>query len=194
MEDKRDSLAEVLRQAAQGDAAAQERFVHQYGPHLLRVVRRQLPRWLRSRFDSVDVVQDVWASFFAQAVPTELWHDANRVTRYLTQMASKKLIEGYRQQVVAKNRDLRREVPIEEVPPWAHSLCTKDPTASQVAVADDQWDHWLQNLPPHYVRILQLRREGKDYDAIAQEVGVSARTVARVLHQLQATYEGARHD
>ena len=56
-----DPLDVVLDKLCSGDAAAAEHVFLAYEPYLRLVVRRQLPDRLRLKFDSVDIVQSVWA-------------------------------------------------------------------------------------------------------------------------------------
>src|SRR6476661_251065 len=55
-----ESLDQLLEKLNLGDPAAAERAFVQYEPYLRKVVRRLLPASLRSKFDSMDVVQSVY--------------------------------------------------------------------------------------------------------------------------------------
>src|SRR5579864_1112444 len=59
-----DPFRSLLRRVLTGCPEAAEELHRDYGDHIIRVVRRRLPRRLRPKFDSVDFAQDVWASFF----------------------------------------------------------------------------------------------------------------------------------
>src|SRR5262245_42361162 len=54
-------LDALLQKLCSGDTQAAEEVFRAYEPYLRMVVRRQLSARLRSKFDSVDVVQSVWA-------------------------------------------------------------------------------------------------------------------------------------
>src|SRR5437016_13541291 len=54
-------LDDLLEQLCHGDVAAAEQVFVTYEPYLRKVVRRQLPARLRAKFDSIDVVQSIWA-------------------------------------------------------------------------------------------------------------------------------------
>lgn len=194
MVEPRESLEDLLRLAAQGDEAAQARFVRMYGPHILRIVRHQLPQRLRTKFDSSDFVQDVWASFFAHAPGAEVWDSPERLAAYLAGMARNKMSEIYRQRIRGTRYSaVREELFHDDVEAKDH--LAHDPTASQIVVAQEewnQWQRWLQDLPPHYARILELRRDGWNNTEIADHLGISVRTVCRVVEQLQAYYEASR--
>src|SRR5207302_821034 len=55
------TLDALLERLSIGDHAAAEQVFLAFEPYLRMVVRRQLPTNLRSRFDSTDIVQSVWA-------------------------------------------------------------------------------------------------------------------------------------
>src|SRR3954454_4825824 len=56
-----DSLDTLLVKLANGEESAAERVFRDYEPLLRAMVRRRLTPMLRTKFDSVDVVQSVWA-------------------------------------------------------------------------------------------------------------------------------------
>src|SRR5437016_13304720 len=56
-----DALSALLDKLCTGDDVAAEQVFLAYEPYLRVVVRRLLPSHLRPKFDSVDVVQSVWA-------------------------------------------------------------------------------------------------------------------------------------
>jgi DNA-binding NarL/FixJ family response regulator len=66
------------------------------------------------------------------------------------------------------------------------ALCKEDPrpTPSQLALAEDQWEQLLKDQPPHYRLILTLLRQGDTHAEIARKVGVSERTVRRLVRKL----------
>src|SRR5918992_2929185 len=58
-------LKPLLPKLNSGDPAAAEQAFVSYEPYLRKVVRRLLPAKLRSKFDSVDVVQSVYGDVLA---------------------------------------------------------------------------------------------------------------------------------
>src|SRR4051794_41840261 len=62
--DEEGDIAGFLSRIQAGDEAAARELLSRYEAEVRLVVRRQLPRLLRSRFDSLDFLQSVWGSFF----------------------------------------------------------------------------------------------------------------------------------
>jgi len=174
-------LAQLLGRVQEGDAAAAEEIVARYGEHLLRVVRHTLIPRLRSKFDSQDFVQSVWASFFA-----DLGHLGNDIqlqdiAAYLGEMARRKTIdEGRRMQT--QKRLVDREVPwdgcseesLSEVPNRALA-------PSDAAVVRETWKHLTDGRSDRSVQIFEMRRHGATHVEIAQRLGVKERTIQRFL-------------
>jgi len=58
-------ISDLIARAKAGDDAAIREFLTRFEPEVRIMVRGRLPRMLRSQFDSMDFVQAVWQSFFA---------------------------------------------------------------------------------------------------------------------------------
>ena len=63
MDEEETSFAFLMEQLRLGDQDAAWTIIEIYGPHIKRVVRRDMHDKLRSKYDSADFVQAVWASF-----------------------------------------------------------------------------------------------------------------------------------
>ena len=72
--EEKSELRRFLARIRDGDEDAGRELLRLYEAKVRLVVRRQLPRLLRARFDSQDFVQSIWGSFFRRikASPTEL--------------------------------------------------------------------------------------------------------------------------
>ena len=86
--------------------------MQRYEPEVRLVVRRQLPKLLRSRFDSLDFLQSVWGSFFRRMrdAPTE-FEDSRHLVAFLARAAKNKVIDEYRRAASLK-QDMHREEPL----------------------------------------------------------------------------------
>jgi DNA-directed RNA polymerase specialized sigma24 family protein len=87
---------------------------------------------------------------------------------------------------MTQKRALSREQSLDDstLAPAALDRRSSQPTPSEVAIAREQWERMAQDQPAHYRQIIVLRLHGYTYQAIADELGLSERTVRRVLVQL----------
>ena len=60
-------------------------------------------------------------------------------------------------------------------------LAARQPSPSEVAVAEELWARLLRGLPEHHRQILELRRDGNTHQQIADRLGLNERTVRRVI-------------
>jgi len=179
--EKSASFAVLLEQICDGSQEAAAEFLRIYGPPILRVVRRRLHEQLRSRYDSIDFEQSVWASFFARDLRTHKFAEPEALVTYLVRMAENKVIDAMRQGGSGK-RDIRLECPLQTDSVWLQdAVRARVPTPSQVAVAREEMDRLLKGRPEHHQQILTMRHSGYSYEEIAAEVGVAVKTVRRVL-------------
>ncbi len=179
-----DEFKDLMQRVRDGSEDAARELLDRYGEHILRVVRRKLHRELRSKFDSVDFVQAVWASFFADIPLRGSFDRPQALIAFLVTLAQNKVIEVVRQRMKTQKYNINRERPLEAAAPDAAAVASRDPTPSQVAIANDEWRRLLADLPARYQRMLELLREGHTQKDIARELGVNEKTVRRVLEKL----------
>ncbi len=178
------SIPDLLARIRSGDEGAARELLIRYESKVRLVVRRQLPRLLRSRFDSLDFLQSVWGSFFhkIQTGPSDLKEEQNLIA-FLAWAARNKVIDEYRRAATQK-QDIRRE---ERTGGSGHveSHIASADTPSQLAQANETYDR-LRNLLPEDRRvILELKAAGYSCKEIGDRLGLSERTVERVLEDLK---------
>src|SRR5437016_3740689 len=174
-------LSQLLNRVRRGQAGAAEELVSQYGPQVLRVVRRNLHRKLRSKFDSHDFVQAVWASFFAQVGYCGDCWQLQDVAAYLRAMAHHKTIDEVRR-LRTQKRDVQRETAW-DAPALgnASEITSGEVGASEVAAAGEAWAQLTTGRSYRSIRVFELRRDGVTFLEIAERLGVNERTVRRIL-------------
>ncbi len=185
MSENGEEFADLMRRLRGGSEDAARELLDRYGEHILRVVRRKLSRQLRSKFDSVDFVQAVWASFFADVPRQRRFDHPQALMAFLVTLAQNKVIDAVRQRMQTQKYNVNRERPLDgSVAPEAGALVARQPTPSQEAVANDEWRRLLAELPDRYHRMLELLREGHTQKDIARELNVNEKTIRRVLDKL----------
>jgi len=159
--------------------------VETYGPHILRAVRRLVDQRLRTRLDSQDFVQAIWASVFARPQRLMAMRQPAELIAYLAIITRNTVIEESRRQKYQK-RAIAREQSLNDstVSSDVMQQPSGQPRPSEVAIARERWERMAENQPAHYRQIIVLRLHGHTYQSIADELGISERTVRRVLNQL----------
>jgi RNA polymerase sigma-70 factor (ECF subfamily) len=178
------NIQELLARIKNGDEAAARELLTRYESKVRLVVRRQLPRLLRSRFDSLDFLQSVWGSFFhkIRTGPNDLNEEQNLIT-FLAWAARNKVIDEYRRAATQK-QDITREEWLEVKGDQEEVLAAGD-TPSQVAQAHETYDRLRELLPEDRRVILELKAAGYSCREIGDRLGISERTVQRVLEDLK---------
>ena len=178
-------FAPLLARVRDGDEEAARQLIETYGPHILRVVRRRLHRKLRSKFDSLDFVQAVWASFFARREEIGRFEQPEDIVAFLGAVATNKVIDETRARLFAQRHTVAREEFLEPgTPRHDEALADAQPTPSEVVALKDLWDCLLEDQPSHYRRILHMRRSGLPCEEIARRTGLTEKTVHRIIEKL----------
>lgn len=173
---------ELLTAVEQGESGAAAAIVKEYGPVILRTVRRRMNQRLRERFDSEDFAQAVWASFFGHISVLHRFGSADDLAGFLGRMACNKVIDaGRKRQVRSEQNSSDEEISNTTTD---HRLQVSQPTPSQFAVANEHWHNLARGERDRIVRVLQLRRDGATHAEIAVAMGVSERHVRRILSRL----------
>jgi RNA polymerase sigma-70 factor (ECF subfamily) len=176
-------LHALLDRIRNGDEGAARELLERHEAQVRLVVRRQLPKILRARFDSLDFVQSVWASFFRriQAGP-ERFEEPRCLVAFLAQAAKNKVIDQHRR-AASRKCDVRREEPM-----WAgafREVAADQDTPSELAQAEEALDRLCDLLPAGRREILRLKADGLSTREIADRLGLGERTVRRALMELR---------
>jgi RNA polymerase sigma-70 factor (ECF subfamily) len=189
MNDGGGDIPAFLERIRAGDEAAARELLTRYEAEVRLVVRRQLPRLLRSRFDSLDFLQSVWGSFFrrVRTGPSD-FEDSRHLVAFLARAAKNKVIDEYRR-AASRKQDMTREEPL-----WGDGSRPKDVPAvidspSEVAQAREVFGRLRELLPEERRTILELKAEGLSSRDIGERLGISERTVQRVLEDLRRRAE-----
>jgi RNA polymerase sigma factor (sigma-70 family) len=177
-------IAGFLKRIQAGDEAAARELLTRYESEVRLVVRRQLPRLLRSRFDSLDFLQSVWGSFFrkVRSGPAE-FEDSRHLVAFLARAAKNKVIDEYRR-AGSRKQDMRREEPL-----WVDGRAKEVPaeidSPSELAQAREVFGRLRALVPEDRRTIVELKAEGLSSRDIGERLGISERTVQRVLEDLR---------
>jgi RNA polymerase sigma factor (sigma-70 family) len=171
-----------------GSREAADRFCRDYQAHILRVVRRRLMRRLRVRYDSLDLVHDVWLSFFSRPPRDRRFLTPNALIVYLEHMTRNKVIE------TARHAWSRKTSPAREEASAIHEELAQhhQPSPSQLLMVEEEFDRLTTALPPYQRRIVSLLRLGLSNAEIAQRLQTNPKTVQRLIRRI--TREAVTHE
>jgi RNA polymerase sigma-70 factor (ECF subfamily) len=178
-------LIGVLDRIRTGDEDAARELLARYEAEVRLVVRRQLPRLLRSRFDSLDFMQSVWGSFFRRlrGRPDE-FQDARHLVAFLARAARNKVIDEYRR-AASQKQNMHREEPLYDETHHPRELAAGGDTPSQLFEAEEALGRLRDLVPEERRNILDLRAQGLSSKEIGERLGISERTVQRVIEELR---------
>jgi RNA polymerase sigma-70 factor (ECF subfamily) len=187
-------FAGLMERVRAGCPRAAREVVDRYGDHLRRIVRRRLNQRLRTQYDSLDFLQDVWASVFTGPARWRSFATPADLLRFLARLASNKVVEAARRRLKTQKHDLKRERSLEHAVGDAASAAPIDPAArqptpSQVVMAAERWEGLLRGQPARYRHALELLRQGHTHTEVAEQLGFHPKLIQRLLRKLNPTPE-----
>jgi RNA polymerase sigma factor (sigma-70 family) len=173
-------LDSVLEKLCSGDPAAAEKVFLAFEPYLRMVVRKKLPPRLRAKFDSMDVVQSVWADVlcgFREAG----WRfaDEAHLRAFLVKLTRHRFIDQLRRHRTA----VARERPLGELA-QADQPVSRLPSPSELLQADELGQRMLALCSAEHREIVRSRMRGIPVAEIATRTGLHVGSVHRILHEL----------
>jgi RNA polymerase sigma-70 factor, ECF subfamily len=151
--------------AKEGDKLAIERLCRIYGERVRRIIRLRIDRKLRSKIDSVDVVQD--ALILAMGGLKDFtYKNEGDFLRWLSKIAENKL-HDILDKFYTEKRDIRREIPFKKVENNTEegSFIAAEPldttTPSVLLFKKEQLDKLeraIDDLKPDYREVIYLSR------------------------------------
>jgi DNA-directed RNA polymerase specialized sigma24 family protein len=178
-----DEFAALALRIKAGSEEAMHELVEKYGEYVIRAVRRNLSRSLRSKFDSVDFVQSVWASFFEHRDRVGEFPTPNQLVKYLGLMAQSKVVNESRRRLETRKADIGREVSLERSN-LLRTLASPGPTASEVFIAKESAERLTTGQSQQRKQIIALKQSGHTNVAIAARFGLQVKAVQRIIRRL----------
>jgi RNA polymerase sigma factor (sigma-70 family) len=181
MSDQQAEFDALMQQVLVGSDEAAAKLLREFEPVLLRAIRRRLDKRLRSKFDSIDFAQDVWASFFAQERAERQFSTAEKLLAFLTTVARNKVMDKSRQRMKLQKFNVKREQSLDDSTKFDRdALPGNQPTPSHIVMSQEEWSEFLRKQPPAHRHIFLLLRDGKSCAEIARELNLHPRYVQRV--------------
>ena len=162
-----------------GDGKAAEELVRSYEPAIRRVVRvRLVDARLRRTFDSMDICQSVFASFFVRAALGQYELETpQQLLNLLVNMSQNKLIDRAREEG-ADCRDYRRTAPVGE---HGDRLAAAAPSPSEEVAGAELLQEFRKRLTEDERQLAEERAQGRDWPEIAARRGASPEALRKQL-------------
>jgi RNA polymerase sigma-70 factor (ECF subfamily) len=135
---------------------------------------------LRAKFDSMDVVQTVWADVL-EGYRREGWrfNDQAHLRAFLARVTYNRFATLCR-----KNRAALEHEQVFDEGDWRGEPAASQPRPSEEAQAAELWSTLLELCPPAHRQVLELKGQGVPLAEIAERTGLHESSVRRILYEL----------
>ena len=175
--------------AKAGDAAALDRLCRIYGERVRRIVRLRMDKKLRSKMESMDLVQEVLINAL-RGLGDFTYKNEGDFLRWLSRIAQNAL-GHHLEKLHANKRDIRREVRLDNYGPTTGGGLAGIPgpieaTTPSVIMSRkeelDKLEKAIDELKPEHKEVIVLTKiEGLSYKEIGERLGKSADAVGMLL-------------
>ena len=185
--ERTDEFSRLMARVTKGCPDAIAELHQRYGGYIRQEVRKRLDQRLRPVFDSLDLQQDVWASFLCGDLKRCRFTNPKALVRFLCEMANGKVLDVFRKRLRSSKHNVNRELSLDQLRPGEAEpeVEGRHPSPSQFAMANEKWQELLHEQPEPNRRILELLRLGHTHEEIAERTGFSAKKVQRFLQSLR---------
>jgi RNA polymerase sigma-70 factor (subfamily 1) len=194
-----DNTQNLVALAKRGDESAREQLYRAYGPRVLWLVRLRMGTELRTRLESMDLVQDVLFSTFKD-LQNFTYKNEGDFIRWISRITENRLCDNLNR-LHAVKRDIRREVRLDNhSPTLADSLAAAmEPidvtTPSAIISRREDFEKLakaIDTLKPEYRKVIVMTKvEGLSYNEIAHKLDKSADAVRMLFYRAMAALTGA---
>lgn len=189
-----DDWERLIEGLKSGDEAVLREFHAEFGPMLHGIADSRLAPGMRRRFDADDVVQSAFRTFFRRAqIGYFKFEDNQRLWNLMCAITLTKLREKARFHT-RQSRSVKREQSVEGAGKSAHArseLESRQPTPAESVDFADAFEALLGSLDEMEQKLVDLKLQDLTNDEVAETLGVSERTVRRMLNRLQEKIEDA---
>jgi RNA polymerase sigma-70 factor, ECF subfamily len=193
--DSQEDWERLIDGLKRGDERILREFHAKYGPLLHGIADSRLAPGMRSRFDADDVVQSTFRTFFRRArIGCFQFEDNQRLWNLMCAITLTKLREKARfhsRQSRSVRREQSVEGPGESAAARRSEIASSQPAPDDTVAFADAFETMLSSLDETEQKLVDLKLQDLANDEVAEALGVSERTVRRMLNRLQEKIEGA---
>jgi RNA polymerase sigma-70 factor (ECF subfamily) len=185
----RNQTQQLLVLAKAGDTAALNKLCAVYGERVRRIIRLRMGNELRSRLESMDLVQDAFISAL-RGLENFTYQNEGDFLRWISKIAENRLRDNL-DQLHADKRDIRKEIPLKDNRRDTQSsfIMTNEPvnaTTPSIIMSKrenlDKLEKAIDKLKPEYREVVILTRlENLSYKEAADRLGKTPDAVRMLL-------------
>jgi len=194
----------LVLMAKEGDQAALNKLFAVYGERIRRILRLRMGGELRSKLESMDLVQDAFVSALRD-LGNFTYQNEGDFLRWVSRIAENRLRDNI-DQLHANKRDIRKEIPLttNRTSTQDTYIATNEPvdaTTPSVIISKrehlDKLEKAIEGLKPEYREVILLMKiEGLSYKEAADKLGKSPDAVrmllSRAMSELSRDFEKTR--
>lgn len=173
---------ELVQRWLSGDESAATELYERYCQHLRRIISRHVAAKFQRHIDPDDIMQTAFRSYFRRTQRGEFRFDSDAgVWTLLVKIALTKVRLRVRRFSAGK-RDVSYEIHDDHAAGTDHYLIdriSRQPGYMESIVFQRLLEDVLEMLPDELRQVLRMRVEGYTQEEIAEEMGISDRTVRR---------------
>ena len=175
--------------AKDGDESALEQLCKVYNERILRIIRMRMGPELRTKLQSMDLVQDAFISAL-RGLENFTYNNEGDFLRWVSRIAENRLRDNL-DKLHADKRDIRKEIPLNDnrptgqdsFVPTAQPIDSTTPSVIMSRREDlDRLEKAMDKLKPEYREVITLTKiEGLSYKEVGEKLGKGADAVRMLL-------------
>ncbi len=184
----------LITLAKAGDRAALEELCRTYSERIRRIIRLRMGKQLRSKLESMDIVQDAMISAL-RGLGAFTYTNEGDFTRWLSRIAENRLRDSL-DKFTAARRDARREIPLDnsggdDQPSGARPVEPAHTVTPSVEIERfeqlNRLERAVEALRPEYRQVVLLTKiEGLSQKQVAEKMGKSPDAIRMLLCRAMA--------
>lgn len=182
-ESQPDPLLQLLTRFQSGESEAASHLFDFFNDHVMRVVHRRLSPSVRTRVDTEDLSQSVWATLWKNRERFQGLDNSDAAMAFIVTIAKRKVAYAMRKHVGSQKRSTQAEKNDESLIGVAQERLLASP--SQALQAKELMEKLMDGESERCCKIIAHRMEGLTIEQVAEIVGVDERTVRRTLKRLE---------